>query len=234
MQTVQVTTQHGLLPVETINEVPVIDSRIVAKELDISHTSLIKLITNHLITIEANFGKVGFEIVPSGKTSQQLRTAHLTEDQALFIGSLSKNTAKVVVFKVRLVKSFAQARQALVKQITPLSGLQILEMQVSLMKEQDSRIQGVEDKVNLIEAKITTSDQDYFTISGYCRLNKIKINGSQAIGIGKACSRESYNGNVPVGKIKDTRYGQVNTYHIDILNSVVPSFMKGGSHEKAK
>jgi phage regulator Rha-like protein len=216
--------ENELLAIKTLNEVPVIDSRIVAEELDNSHSSLLRLINNHLPTIEANFGRVGFEIVPlSTKGGTQKGTiAYLTEDQAIFIGSLSKNTAKVVQFKAKLVKSFAKVKQALTKVAPTLSPLQILEMQVELMKQQDNRIQTVEAKVSLIEARINTSDQDYFTISGYCRLNGYKVSNSQAASIGKLCSRASHVKQIPVGKIKDTRFGHVNTYHMEILDSVIP------------
>lgn len=65
-------------------------------ELNVEHASLMKLIKEHQEAIESDFGRVGFEIVPL-KTAggvQNSTIAYLTEDQAIFIGTLCRNSER--------------------------------------------------------------------------------------------------------------------------------------------
>jgi len=99
-----------------INDVETVDSRIVANELGIEHRALLQLIKKHQKSIEENFNLVAFETLPrlEGKHGGgEVIISHLTEDQALFVGSLSRNTVKVIEFKARLVKAFSNARKLL-------------------------------------------------------------------------------------------------------------------------
>lgn len=99
------------------------DSRNIAEALGINHRSMIRLIDKHQQAIEeveriANpenqFHQVRFQITV-GKRKQgggnPERYALLTENQCYFLGTLSKNTARVVAFKARLVIAFAEARK---------------------------------------------------------------------------------------------------------------------------
>lgn len=101
------------LIIKKYNNIETVDSRIVAEELGIEHRALIQLIRTHQESIESNFERVAFEMLPSETAGgiQNLTVAHLSEDQALFIGSLSRNTQKVVDFKSKLVKAFSLARK---------------------------------------------------------------------------------------------------------------------------
>lgn len=93
----------------------VIDSRIVAEELGVEHRSLLQTIKKYESEIELNFQRVAFEMTPFETAGgvQKQTVAHLTEDQALFIGSLSRNSETVVRFKANLVKAFQAARKTL-------------------------------------------------------------------------------------------------------------------------
>lgn len=70
------------------------------------------LVDRYKIELE-KFGKVRFEIAPSigSKTGQKERYALLNEDQAFFLVALSRNTARVVDLKGKLVKAFGEARR---------------------------------------------------------------------------------------------------------------------------
>lgn len=108
-----------LMPIAQVNQVDVVDSRVIADVLGIEHNALMKSIKKYKKEIEADFERLGFEIlnvpVSIPNTDKQridkLTICHLTEDQALFIGTLSRNTEKVVSFKMKLVKSFQEARK---------------------------------------------------------------------------------------------------------------------------
>lgn len=112
-------TERGLTMTVTAKYGIRADSRSIANALGIKHRSLMKLIHNHLTTLEEvewqsnpdnPFHHVRFEIArgnreQGGGTPE--RFAMLTETQCYFLGTLSKNTAQVVEFKKRLVIAFA-------------------------------------------------------------------------------------------------------------------------------
>jgi phage regulator Rha-like protein len=95
----------------------VVDSRIIAEQLDIQHRNLIGTIKKHQATIEGNFGGVAFKTeaetnTASGQTNQVV-FCYLNEDQATFIMTLSRNTEKVIKCKVGLVKAFSYQKRRL-------------------------------------------------------------------------------------------------------------------------
>lgn len=104
------------LTVENKNGILVVDSRLIAEELGIEHRSLLATIESRISEIESEFGAVTFEITPRkdyNKGGSQPKVAYLTEEQATFVMTLSRNTDKVVQAKIHLIKAFSKAKQAL-------------------------------------------------------------------------------------------------------------------------
>lgn len=102
------------LTVKEINDVLVVDSRLLADELGIVHKNLLGNIRKYLIEIE-QFGRVLFETQPLQTAGgEQLQSfCYLNEDQAIFVMTLSRNTEKVIKCKANLVKAFKQAKEML-------------------------------------------------------------------------------------------------------------------------
>lgn len=94
----------------------VVDSRLIAEQLDIEHKSFLQTVTKHLDTIQQAFGSVAFEMrefkTKQGNTSTE-RWAWLNEDQATLVMTFSRNTPKVIECKVALVKGFSEAKEKL-------------------------------------------------------------------------------------------------------------------------
>ncbi|MBD2753768.1 Rha family transcriptional regulator [Spirosoma validum] len=109
----------------------VVSSLDFAAGLDIQHKNLLETIRTHREIIERDFGLIAFETrkIETGKGRPE-SVAQLTEDQALFIGTLSRNSKRVVEFKSVLVKSFADARKRLLAPAPP-STEQVLMQLVS-------------------------------------------------------------------------------------------------------
>jgi phage regulator Rha-like protein len=97
----------------------VVDSRLIAQELGIEHENFIDTISKYRTEAEQAFGVLRFE---TGKPSsgslggRPEKFVLLTEEQATFFMTLSRNTPEVVVLKVRLVKAFFDAKQKLLGQ----------------------------------------------------------------------------------------------------------------------
>lgn len=132
-----------------------VDSRDIAETLCVEHESLQKLIKDHLSAIERHHSPVRFEIGvrSDGKTSGTApKYCLLTEDQALFIGALCRNTEKVVDFKSRLVTAFQNARRAAQQIKTELTRKE-LALLIIQAEEELEKAQSVitEQKTKLIE-----------------------------------------------------------------------------------
>ncbi len=102
-----VITQH--------NGTLVVDSRLIAQELGIEHKHLLETIRTYQGEI-SDLGVLPFQTAKPLEGSQGGRPQtfiYLNELQAAFVATLSRNTPKVVQFKLWLVKAFAEAKQQL-------------------------------------------------------------------------------------------------------------------------
>lgn len=87
-------------------------------------------------------------------------------------------------------------------------------------KEQDKQMLAMQDNIKCLEAKVTTHNDDYFTVAGYASLRGLNVDINKANMLGRKASKLSREYGYDIGKAKDTRYGAVNTYHVDILKEV--------------
>jgi hypothetical protein len=76
-------------------------------------------------------------------------------------------------------------------------------------------------RLDELESKIISVDDHYYTIAGYCNLHKIPCPLHQAKEWGKTAAALSRQKAIPTGTAHDERYGQVRTYHEDVLKEVV-------------
>ena len=94
----------------------VIDSRLIATELVVSHKSFLETIRKHQNEIEAAFGQLHFQtasVQNNVGAVNNVTFAYLNEEQAAFAMTLSRNTSQVVKAKINLVKKFSEAKKAL-------------------------------------------------------------------------------------------------------------------------
>ena len=106
-------SQDRSLVVSSGDGVPVVDSRVIAEKCGVQHESIQRAISEYQTTIEEAFGILRFEIGVLSGAGQPPRFALLTEDQATFLITLTRNTPQVVAFKAALVKAFAEAKRQL-------------------------------------------------------------------------------------------------------------------------
>lgn len=98
--------------------------------------------------------------------------------------------------------------------------LQLLIKMELRQKEQDKQMLAMQDDIKRLEAKITTHNDDYFTVAGYASLRGLNVDINKANMLGRKASKLSREYGYNIGKAKDTRYGTVNAYHVDILKEV--------------
>lgn len=92
-----------------------VDSRLIAERLGIEHESFLRTLDTYQTQIEQAFGVFRFEIgKPQGSQGgRPARYGLLTEDQATFVMTLSRNTPEVIQTKIDLVTSFSKAKELL-------------------------------------------------------------------------------------------------------------------------
>jgi hypothetical protein len=94
-----------------------------------------------------------------------------------------------------------------------------MQYSLDVMKEQNARILALEEKAEVLEAKVQIAP-NYFSIMGYCAYRGIQIGLSEAKHFGKIatgiCRRDGYT----IDNIPDPRFGRVNTYPVQAMEEV--------------
>ncbi len=115
-----------------------------------------------------------------------------------------------------------------IKHYSPSGIIKGLRMIVEQLEQQEQfnieirqDVDFITDRVDELEAKITSTDDHYYTIAGYCALNKIPCPLHKAKEWGKAATALSRQRDVATGAAHDERFGKVRTYHQDILQEVI-------------
>lgn len=105
------TTSPKPFTLAIVKDEPRIDSRLVALQLGNQHKAVMALIERYVDKFKA-MGLLPFKKEVIMGKGQPEKFALLNEDQAFFLLALSRNNARVVDLKVKLVKAFGEARRA--------------------------------------------------------------------------------------------------------------------------
>jgi phage regulator Rha-like protein len=101
----------------TVSEIPgsilIVDSRLIAERLGIEHESFLRTLDIYQTQIESAFGILRFEIGKITGRGRPQKYALLTEEQATFLMTLSRNTPEVIQCKIDLVVAFSRAKDLL-------------------------------------------------------------------------------------------------------------------------
>jgi len=205
---------QDLFPVQQINEIHVVDSRMVADELGVDHSNLVETIKAYQETIEKEFGLIiPFETEKLKGVGRPKVFCYLTEDQALFVGSLSRNSENVVRFKVKLIKSFQAVRKA-INQVVQISREQkiaeALLLTQEIIAEKDAEIKQLKpkaeytEKVLLSESTLTISE-----IASQLNMSAVALNRLLCQRGVQYKHRDHY---ILYARYKDKGYAKTNTY----------------------
>ena len=109
----------------------------------------------------------------------------------------------------------------------PMTAGEILMAQaqgmIALEKAQQLQAQQIalqNERLTKIEAKITTKNEDYFTISGYSNIIGKKVPIQTAIALGRKAAKICVQRDIPMGNEYDAKYGFVKSYPTEILREV--------------
>lgn len=95
------------------------------------------------------------------------------------------------------------------------------EKQEQINEEVLGELNKTAERLDELESKIISVDDHYYTIAGYCNLNKIPCPLHQAKAWGKLAANLSRQKGIATGSAHDERFGKVRTYHEAVLREVI-------------
>ena len=196
-----------------------ISSREVAEMVGKEHSDLLKDIRRYQEYLtEGNFPLSEYfkEDTYKDSTGRAL-TCYLVSKKGCEFIAHKLTGQKGAVFTAKYIERFHEMQDVLQK---PMTELEILQMSVNRLVEQERQMQELSDRMDKLEAKSITSPTEYYTIAGFASVRKQKIDVNKAKLLGRWAAKLSKEYGYDIGKVSDSRYGTVNTYHVDILNEV--------------
>lgn len=100
------------MQIEIINNEPKIDTRLIAKNMELEHRAIIRLVDKYSDRF-SRLGTLSFENSKSG--GRPIRFSWLNEPQSLFLCSLFKNSLVVLDFKEQVARDFDRMKKTLMQ-----------------------------------------------------------------------------------------------------------------------
>lgn len=191
------------------NENLVVSSRTFADGFDVQHKNLMELIRTHQEVIESNFGRVAFETetLETAGGMQESKFAYLSENQAMFIGTLLRNSEKAVLFKALTVSEFSRMKGELQKQKQqlPQTYKEALLALVAAEEEKEQLLLQVDNLSTALDTLV-----EWVSIIKVAQHNKVNEKNFDWRRL-KAKSKEM---GFAIKKAESPRYGYQNLYHV--------------------
>ena len=148
---------------------------------------------------------------PNGTESE---IYHLTRDQCTLVGMReSKAVRRSVLAKLKSMGSATPEQTPAVKDPQLAAMVMMLTQLDSVKQEQEAQRLELAD----LRAKVTATPDEYYTVAGYASLRGISLDTKRANLLGRKAAKVSREHGVDIGKAHSSIYGEVNTYHVDVL-----------------
>ncbi|TGE31455.1 phage antirepressor N-terminal domain-containing protein [Desulfosporosinus sp. Sb-LF] len=157
--------------------------------------------------------------LPTSSGNQEILCLEL-DFLPLWLAKINANIIDHPGVQERLISYQLKAKDVLAAafiESKPTSIEDVLIAQLQSMKDIKLKQEQQDESIKLLAAKIETHPKDFFSIAGYASLRGFKVDISRANLLGRKASKLSRDYGVQMGKVTDPRFGQVNTYHLDIL-----------------
>lgn len=118
--------------------------------------------------------------------------------------------------KGRQIRQYFIECEKSLKELAPLNPMDFLQMQLNLMKQQQTQIFTIERKVEQLET-VTSTNLDCFTVAGFAKLQGKQVSMLEASAIGRKAAKVCKESGFRIDKIHDVRWGLVNIYPKKVL-----------------
>ena len=186
------------------------------KDTELQHKSMLAIIRDEF---EEEIGRQ--KILPTSYKDQWNR------EQPMFELTIAEGK-QVLLRESKFVRRHVVAwLESMEERSKPMTAGELLMAQaqgmIALEKAQQVQAQQIalqNERLTKIEAKITTKNEDYFTISGYSNIVGRRVPLQQAISMGKKAAKLCIQREIPMGSEYDAKYGFVKSYPTEILKEV--------------
>lgn len=192
----------------------------VAEMVEKNHADLMRDIRRYAEYLnESNFALVDFFRENTYKDAKgETRNCYMISKKGCEFIAHKMTGQKGAIFTAKYIERFHEMQDALQK---PMTQLEIMQMSINQLVEQERRMNELESRLDMIEAKSLTVPNEYFTVAGFASIRNKKIDIVTAKMLGKKAAKLSKEFDYPIDKVPDERFGHVNTYHVDILNKIM-------------
>ena len=214
-------TQQGITTKKTITSLELVEQinlfrKEEGKDVELQHKTMLAIIRDEF---EEEIGQQ--KILPTSYKDQWNREQPMFE---LTIAQGKQVLLRESKFVRRHVVAWLEHFEEANK---PMTAGEILMAQaqgmIALEKAQQLQAQQIalqNERLTKIEAKITTKNEDYFTISGYSNIISKKVPLQTAIALGRKAAKICVQRDIPMGNEYDAKYGFVKSYPTEILREV--------------
>ena len=214
-------TQQGITTKKTITSLELVEQinlfrKEEGKDVELQHKSMLAIIRDEF---EEEIGQQ--KILPTSYKDQWNR------EQPMFKLTIAQGK-QVLLRESKFVRRHVVAwLERFEESNKPMTAGEILMAQaqgmIALEKAQQLQAQQIalqNERLTKIEAKITTKNEDYFTISGYSNIIGKKVPLQTAIVLGRKAAKICVQRDIPMGNEYDAKYGFVKSYPTEVLKEV--------------
>lgn len=115
-------------------------------------------------------------------------------------------------------KKLSQPPQSMEEML--LMSAQLLVENKKAIARMNQEVAEVKNDIMELKAKSNVSDAEFYAITGYASLIGKQVDTPTAAAMGKKATSMSKAMGIMIGKVYDPRFGQVNTYHKDVLKEI--------------
>lgn len=214
-------TQQGITTKKTITSLELVEQinlfrKEEGKDVELQHKTMLAIIRDEF---EEEIGQQ--KILPTSYKDQWNR------EQPMFELTIAQGK-QVLLRESKFVRRHVVAwLERFEESNKPMTAGEILMAQaqgmIALEKAQQLQAQQIalqNERLTKIEAKITTKNEDYFTISGYSNIIGKKVPLQTAIALGRKAAKICVQRDIPMGNEYDAKYGFVKSYPTEVLREV--------------
>lgn len=214
-------TQQGITTKKTITSLELVEQinlfrKEESKDVELQHKTMLAIIRDEF---EEEIGQQ--KILPTSYKDQWNR------EQPMFELTIAQGK-QVLLRESKFVRRHVVAWLEHFEEVNkPMTAGKILMAQaqrmIALEKSQQLQAQQIalqNERLTKIEAKITTKNEDYFTISGYSNIIGKKVPLQTAIALGRKAAKICVQRDIPMSNEYNTKYGFAKSYPTEILREV--------------
>lgn len=204
----------------------VVSSRQIAEHFEKNHRDVLKAIDSLMAEVGSaqKFADLFMLGEYRNEQNKQVYREYLLTRDGFSLLVMGFNGSKALSWKLKYIEAFNQMEKQLSEPLTStdliIAAAQRLKAVESRQFAQEQQLQRLQQEQNMLKGKVDVLNDHEFTIMGYANLQSIPVTNKTANHLGRRAAKLSREQGYPIGSVTHPVYGRVNTYHVDVLDSV--------------